>query len=480
MPSRKNERHLSNLKTRRPGTPVRVQTVTVTSPVSEGKLRVDEQGEQMLKCRCGVCMEVIQDGEPSEESLLCEGPCKKWVHRTCADISESEFLEMTTDDKQWFCSTCEKISTLQYTVSLLESKVLALESVILTCRCYETSQKVETVQNDICSLSEQITSLRKGNTYTVSSTSCNSEQAKVQDNQRVQDDILTMTCDNDTMSGLELKIPNSCGTGREAENPKDLLSDYGFQKRQETTYSQSLTSFTPKAKLPRSRSADQALANIPLINRFQILETLDTEEAPTKQPVPQVMIPQQQERESSPSSPYAVHTHSKLYSPSHSIPNLMPPRTRSAELLSVPTNSLMSKLQIVEISDSRSDNTTSNPRNERELAIHCSLVQQSHFSQPTVKYIWGTKNSTTADQVATAISTMQIPKQNFLVEKRKTYNRGKKLWYFALLASSQTITTIVNQWNRLKQPWTIRSPPEQNQKSQRSFLGKRTHSQLPP
>ena len=139
----------------------------------------------------------------------------------------------------------------------------------------------------------------------------------------------------------------------------------------------------------------------------------------------------------------------------------------------------MSKLQIVEISDSHSDNATSNPRNEHELAIHSSLVQQSHFSQPTVKYIWGTKNSTTADQVATAISTMQIPKQNFLVEKRKTYNRGKKLWYFALLASSQTITTIVNQWNRLKQPWTIRSPPEQNQ-SQRSFLGKQTHSQLPP
>lgn len=479
MPSRKNERHLSNLKTRRPGTPVRVQTATITSPVSKGKLRVDEQGEQMLKCRCGVCMEVIQDGEPSEESLLCEGPCKKWVHRTCADISESEFLEMTTDDKQWFCSTCEKISTLQYTVSLLESKVLALESVILTCRCYETSQKVETVQNDICSLSEQITCLRKGNTYTVSSTSCNSEQAKVQDNQRVQDNILTMTCDNDTMSGLELNIPNSCGTGKEAENPKDLLSDYGFQKRQETTYSQSLTSFTPKAKLPRSRSADQALANIPLVNRSQMLETLDTEEAPTptKQPVPQVMIPQQ-EHESSP-SPYAVHTHSKLYSPSHSILNLMPPRTRSAELLSVPTNSLMSKLQIVEISDSHSDNATSNPRNEHELTIHSSLVQQSHFSQPTVKYIWGTKNSTTADQVATAISTLQIPEQNFLVEKRKTYNRGKKLWYFALLASSQTITTIVNQWNRLKQPWTIRSPPEQNQ-SQRSFLGKRTHSQLPP
>ena len=365
MPSRKNERYLSNLKTRRPGTPVLVQTATITSPVSEGKLRVDEQGEQMLKCRCGICMEVIQDGQPSEESLLCEGPCKKWVHRTCADISESEFLEITTDDMQWFCSTCEKISTLQCTVSLLESKVLALESVILTCRCYETSQKVETVQNDICSLSEQITCLRKGNTCTVSSTNCNSEQAKVQDNQRVQDDILTMTCDNDTMSGLELKIPNSCGTGREAENPKD----YGFQKRQETTYSQSLTSFTPKAKLPRSPSADQALTNIPLINRSQILETLDTEEAPTptKQPVPQVMIPQQQERESSPSSPYAVHTHSKLYSPSHSIPNLMPPRTRSAELLSVPTNSLMSKLQIVEISDSHSDNATSNPTLKKQV-----------------------------------------------------------------------------------------------------------------
>ena len=77
MPSRKNERHLSNLKTRRPGTSVRIQTTTTTSPVSKGKLRVDEQGEQMLKYRCGICMEVIQDSEPSKESLLCEGPCKK-------------------------------------------------------------------------------------------------------------------------------------------------------------------------------------------------------------------------------------------------------------------------------------------------------------------------------------------------------------------------------------------------------------------
>ncbi len=40
--------------------------------------------------RCGKCLEVIRDGEDGEKSLFCEGRCKIWVHRTCAELSEAD------------------------------------------------------------------------------------------------------------------------------------------------------------------------------------------------------------------------------------------------------------------------------------------------------------------------------------------------------------------------------------------------------
>ncbi len=49
-----------------------------------------------------------------------------------------------------------------------------------------------------------------------------------------------------------------------------------------------------------------------------------------------------------------------------------------------------------------------------------------------------------------------------MLEKRRAYHRGKKVWYFALLAREETVAVIYDQWMNLKHPWQIRDPVRLN------------------
>ncbi len=62
------------------------------------------------------------------------------------------------------------------------------------------------------------------------------------------------------------------------------------------------------------------------------------------------------------------------------------------------------------------------------------------------------------NKFAIAITMLRVPKEHFLLEKRRAYHRGKKAWYFALLAREVTVAVIYDQWKNLKHPWQIRDP----------------------
>ncbi len=84
----------------------------------------------------------------------------------------------------------------------------------------------------------------------------------------------------------------------------------------------------------------------------------------------------------------------------------------------------------------------------------------THFTCPSVLYVWGTRNATTPSQVTAAISSLGIPKSSFAVERRSTNRNGKKLWYHALLSSKETCSIIVREWTKLLKhhPWQIKQP----------------------
>lgn len=74
---------------------------------------------------CGVFK---RDGESGEESLFVRGDARKWIHRTCAGLTEKEFLEIGADDGMWACNRCSEVSALQSAIAGLTEKVCALEA----------------------------------------------------------------------------------------------------------------------------------------------------------------------------------------------------------------------------------------------------------------------------------------------------------------------------------------------------------------
>ena len=102
----------------------------------------------MNPSRCAECLEVIRDGECGEESLFCEGRCKKWMHRVCAGLTEDEFLSVVAAeaDTPWSCARCVEMSVLHDTVTKLAEKILVLEARECECSCMQHSVPADTEQ----------------------------------------------------------------------------------------------------------------------------------------------------------------------------------------------------------------------------------------------------------------------------------------------------------------------------------------------
>ena len=110
------------------------------------------------------------------------------------------------------------------------------------------------------------------------------------------------------------------------------------------------------------------------------------------------------------------------------------------------------------------------------------------FKCPTVRYIWGTRSTTTETEVENAIAQLGVNRVSFRIERRESTNKGKHVWYFALLADQGTIGQITSLWTL---PWKITTPSQPSSGSQSSlynspnvqpppFLYNRPNVQPPP
>ena len=54
---------------------------------------------------CGVCAQEVQ---PDDEAIQCEVDCMLWFHKSCLNLSEKEYEELSTSDCVWQCPGCKK------------------------------------------------------------------------------------------------------------------------------------------------------------------------------------------------------------------------------------------------------------------------------------------------------------------------------------------------------------------------------------
>ena len=78
-------------------------TPTISQAIREIRQQVDEE-----ICLCGACNSVLTD---KDECLQCDGSCKLWYHKTCAEISDKQFQVLANDETiNWLCIYCKSQS----------------------------------------------------------------------------------------------------------------------------------------------------------------------------------------------------------------------------------------------------------------------------------------------------------------------------------------------------------------------------------
>ncbi len=109
---------------------------TITSTRSAKNADKTKPRKESCKESCIVCEKVIKDSDETnkvkgQDSLLCEGSCQRWMHRTCAGISKQA---AENSDEPFLCHRCnssrqaKEIFTLKAIVAKLESELALLKA----------------------------------------------------------------------------------------------------------------------------------------------------------------------------------------------------------------------------------------------------------------------------------------------------------------------------------------------------------------
>ena len=64
------------------------------------------RGQKHDLTECAICLEAIQDRSDTSEGedlVFCEGECQRWLHRTCAGLTDPAFDKIQRSDERFYC-----------------------------------------------------------------------------------------------------------------------------------------------------------------------------------------------------------------------------------------------------------------------------------------------------------------------------------------------------------------------------------------
>ena len=165
--------------------------------------------------------------------------------------------------------------------------------------------------------------------------------------------------------------------------------------------------------------------------------------------------------------------------------------------------SLLSRLdhleEIINSSQKTINNQSSPPQANHPSESHNSSItvledqqdQQSeqpvtvriHSQHPRKKHLWGTRKSTSENEVLHIISTnIDVDKESLQISRKVIRQNGKKLWYHEILAEESTLSLICSQQMKLPERWRVKDPeplPNNNSSLSRLSLHNSSIQRLP-
>lgn len=127
-------------------------------------------------CHCLICQEAITDPDgknPGQDSIMCEGSCQGWIHRTCSGLTKESFDLLQTSPKPFKCYQCQltaqetEISQLKAVVKAMQAELSQLKSTMVPLPAQPSYSSIATPSQSNSSLadnSQTITRVNNGPT----------------------------------------------------------------------------------------------------------------------------------------------------------------------------------------------------------------------------------------------------------------------------------------------------------------------------
>ena len=119
-----------------------------------------------------LCAGPFKEGE---DTLDCEGDCRKHMHRYCAGLTRSHYQQLTTDSAPFVCLVCTQrlhkatVHNLQSEVVGLKAEIVELKALLTTHACKDThpsctcGEAIDNLKSDMQQL--QLDVKRQASTY---------------------------------------------------------------------------------------------------------------------------------------------------------------------------------------------------------------------------------------------------------------------------------------------------------------------------
>ena len=125
--------------------------------------------------------------------------------------------------------------------------------------------------------------------------------------------------------------------------------------------------------------------------------------------------------------------------------------------------SLLSRLdhleEIINSSQKTINNQSSPPQANHLSESHNSATVRFHLQNPCKKHLWGTRKSTSENEVLHIITTnIDVDKESLQISRKLIRQNGKKLWYHEILAEESTLSLICSLQIKLPERWRVKDP----------------------
>lgn len=115
-----------------------------------------------MNTSCPICVKTVLD---SEDGVNCDGPCQRWFHKTCLNMSKTEYQRISSNTNvKWYCSRTDCVDNSGQPLNILTSQMTSVLNKLddllgKVGKIDEISRDVTDIKTEMCTIKAGLSAL---------------------------------------------------------------------------------------------------------------------------------------------------------------------------------------------------------------------------------------------------------------------------------------------------------------------------------